>query len=251
MKKVEIYIAAHKKFDPPKDSIYIPLHVGSKGKEDLGYTKDSTGDNISSKNSNYCELTGLYWIWKNSKSDIVGLVHYRRYFYKSVLKNRKKILNREDILKILNKYDVIVAPKGNTWGTNVRENYNQKHIAEDLNKCEKILKKKYPDYKDAFDTIMNGSSYSPFNMVITRKEIFDEYCKWLFDIFSDLEKKINVEDGRSNYDKRVYGFLSERLFNVWLLKNSNYKVKEQFVLNKEEKVIKQKTEYIVKKIIRK
>lgn len=247
--KVEIYIAAHKKFTEPSNKMYIPLHVGAKGKNDLGYTKDSTGKNISTKNPNYCELTGLYWIWKNSKADVVGLVHYRRYFYKNIFKGKKNILSEEDILKYLDKYDAIIAPKGYTWGTTLKDEYKKDHIEDDMIKCEKIIKKKYKDYYPVYTELMNGNHYSPFNMVITRKEVFDDYCKWLFDIFDDLEKEIDVNDGRSNYDKRVFGFLSERLFNVWLLKN-HCKTKEVFVMNNEENILKQKVQYVIKKIIK-
>ena len=79
-KKIEIYIAVHKKANVLRREGYIPLHVGAEGKEDLGFVKDNTGDNISCKNPNYCELTGLYWIWKNSNYNKVGLSHYRRFF---------------------------------------------------------------------------------------------------------------------------------------------------------------------------
>ena len=60
-----IYIAAHKKFNVPQLDNYAVLQVGAQGKENLGYLQDNTGDNISYKNPNFCELTGLYWIWKN------------------------------------------------------------------------------------------------------------------------------------------------------------------------------------------
>ena len=80
---LKIFIATHKKFDVPMSKYHVPLHVGREGKEDLGYLGDNTGDNISLKNPNYCELTGLYWIWKNVKDvDYIGLCHYRRYFLK-------------------------------------------------------------------------------------------------------------------------------------------------------------------------
>ena len=84
---VKIVVATHKKYEMPKDGMYLPLHVGAEGKKDsngnaldLGYQKDNTGENISKKNASYCELTGLYWAWKNLKDDYIGLEHYRRHF---------------------------------------------------------------------------------------------------------------------------------------------------------------------------
>ena len=74
-----IFVACHKKCDTPKDAIYLPLHVGAEGKDPIGFTPDNTGDNISSQNPIFCELTGLYWCWKNLQYDYLGLVHYRRY----------------------------------------------------------------------------------------------------------------------------------------------------------------------------
>ena len=83
-----IYIAAHKKFNVPQLDNYAVLQVGAQGKENLGYLQDNTGDNISYKNPNFCELTGLYWIWKNCDDEYKGLVHYRRYFGKSNLSSK-------------------------------------------------------------------------------------------------------------------------------------------------------------------
>lgn len=85
--KVRIIIASHKKYRMPDDEMYLPLHVGAEGKKaadgndlDLGYVKDNTGDNISFLNASFCELTGLYWAWKNLDADYIGLAHYRRHF---------------------------------------------------------------------------------------------------------------------------------------------------------------------------
>ena len=74
----------------PEDELYLPVQVGSEGKEDIGFEKDNTGDNISGKNPFFCELTGLYWAWKNLKCDYIGLVHYRRYFSKKKMKNLRE-----------------------------------------------------------------------------------------------------------------------------------------------------------------
>ena len=81
MKSVKIIIATHKKFNEPKDTnLYLPVYVGAEGKDDLGYQKDNEGDNISKLNPYFCELTGIYWAWKNLDADYIGLVHYRRFF---------------------------------------------------------------------------------------------------------------------------------------------------------------------------
>ena len=94
---MKIYVITHKAFkDFAPRSLYVSLLVGAdinKGKN--FYLKDnSTADNISSKNKNYCELTGAYWIWKNVKEDIVGICHYRRYFCKT-----KRIFKKRTLLK--------------------------------------------------------------------------------------------------------------------------------------------------------
>ena len=56
---IKILVAAHKPYWMPTDAVYLPVHVGAEGKDAIGYTPDNTGDNISSKNSNFCELIGM------------------------------------------------------------------------------------------------------------------------------------------------------------------------------------------------
>ena len=75
MKKIKIIVATHKKYKMPEDDMYLPLYVGSKGKEDIGFMRDDVKNNISEKNPYFCELTGLYWAWKNLDDDYIGLSH--------------------------------------------------------------------------------------------------------------------------------------------------------------------------------
>lgn len=104
-----IYIAAHKQFTSLEMDGYIPLQVGAENNIDLGYLKDNVGDNISEKNPNYCELTGLYWIWKNCNDEYKGLVHYRRYFGKSNLKiGPSNIYTYQEMVKMLETADIVL-----------------------------------------------------------------------------------------------------------------------------------------------
>lgn len=206
-----IYIATHKPFEPPAGAPYIPLHVGRKGKADLGFIGDDTGDSISEKNSSYCELTGMYWMWKNVQCDIIGLCHYRRYFTQD-----EKILTKEQIEQILSVYDVIVGTSSKTPAASVAAHYAAIHYKQDWIVCRNALAEMYPDYLDAFDLVANANLMSLGNMMICRKELFDQYCAWLFPLLEKIECCTDI----SNYNPfqaRLYGYLAERLLRVWIL----------------------------------
>ncbi|PLR67924.1 DUF4422 domain-containing protein [Bacillus sp. UMB0893] len=223
MKNIKILVATHKKYQMPKSDMYLPLHVGREGKADLGYQGDNTGDNISLKNPSYCELTGIYWAWKNLTVNNIGLCHYRRYFtiQKKTFNafNRTEMIERalkeSDINKVLETSDIILPKKRNYYIESVWSHYQNAHNIKDLEETKKIIEEISPEYLKSFENIMSGSTLYLFNMFVMKKEVFDNYCEWLFDILFELEKRIDISN-YDNYQKRVFGFISERLFNVWL-----------------------------------
>ena len=219
MMDIKILVATHKKYWMSEDNVYLPLHVGREGKEDIGFTGDNTGENISSKNNNYCELTGLYWAWKNLQCDYIGLCHYRRYFAKKSLSRNKKaaILSKNEYEAFLKKYDVLVPEKRNYYIDTVRSQYEHIHYKKDLDLIEEILKEMHPEYMDEFRKVMSSNSLHIFNMFVMSKNNFEIYCQWLFPLLFELEKRIDTS-GYSTYQARAIAFLSERLFNVWLAK---------------------------------
>lgn len=234
--ETNVFVMTHKKYNEPELEGYKTLHVGRMNKEDLGYCGDNTGDNISELNDRYCELTGLYWLWKNYTCDNIGICHYRRFFMRD-----GKLLDKEYIEDVLSKYDLIIPSSGSTEAESVYEHYKQQHIIGDLDTCRDVILEMYPDFLDAFDHVANCNLLSVGNMIIAPKRIFDEYCKWLFDVLFEVERRIHI-DGRDQYQKRVMGFLSERLLRVWLI-NSSLRIKEEDVqmvdvlnLNKDEKI---------------
>lgn len=246
---MKIFVVGTKKFpnDLPNEYVNILVNANNIQNDNATYC-DNTGNNISSKNPNYCELTALYWIWKNIDDKTIGLVHYRRFFYnRYFVVNKKKVLTKDDIKEYLKNYDLIVPQIGYTFKHTVYDMYKEKHDIEDLDKCGEIIKKKYPKYYNSFKKVIYSNHYSQYNMFIGRKELIDRYCEWLFEVFTELEKTIDL-DKKDKYNKRVYGFLSERLFNVWLLEN-DLKIKQLPVYNTEVNMFKQELNAIIKRVI--
>ncbi len=217
---------------------FTPLLVGARNyKENISENiekDDSTVDNISEKNSNYCELTGMYWMWKNDKitdDEIIGLCHYRRYFIKNQFSVKKqKYLDYQDIEDIMHTYDIIV-PKKRTYKQKMKDSFLEAPKKEDMEKTKKIIEKLYPEYINSFDEFLNQKEVYLYNMFIAKKKIMNEYFKWLFDILFELEKEIDISN-YNEYEARIYGFIAERLFNVWIMKNKDkLKIKEKYVYN--------------------
>lgn len=220
LKNIKVYVISHseediQKIDMDKD-IYVPLFVGRNGKDNLGYLSDDTGDNISYRNPNYCEMTGFYWMCKNSDADIIGLVHYRRYFSKTSF---GKPINRQDIEEILEKYDLIIPEKNVYVKGNVYDNVGP-NLIKHVDLAREAIIKLYPEYLDSFDKIMNNGELSFFNMFVGSKELMNQYSDWIFSILDELDDKFDL-----TLQPRLPGVLTELLFNVWIDHN-NLKTKE-------------------------
>ena len=219
---VKIIIATHKPYQFPKDELYIPVHAGKHNKENIGITGDDTGDNISVKNPNFCELTALYWGWKNLQCEYLGLAHYRRHFIKShggsKADKMSKVLDSESINSILKEYDVILPKKKYYLVETNMEHYKNARYLKDLLKTREVIAEHYADYLPAFDVVMKRRYAHMCNMFVMRKELLNNYADWLFGILFKLEKVIDI----SNYsplEARVFGFVSELLLDVWIVKN--------------------------------
>lgn len=215
---VQIIVATHKDYPMPEDPMYIPLLVGAEMNRTSRETeKDNRGENISRKNPFYCELTGLYWAWKNLDAEYIGLAHYRRHFAngKRWKKKRKRILSREEAVSLLKDSDILLPKRRHYW---IETNYSQyvhAHHEEDLIQTREILLEKAPEYTEAYDRCMGKRSGHRFNMFVMKKELLDEYCRWLFGILFELEARLDISAYSKN-DRRVFGFVGERLLDVWI-----------------------------------
>lgn len=133
---------------------------------------DDTGKHISARNKQFCELTALYWIWKNAKEDIVGMVHYRRHF-----------ILPEDWVERMRRNEVdVILPVPLYVAPSVADNYRERHDVSDWEYMMQYLQENHGAEYSQAEEFFEKNLYSPCNMFIMRKEVLDELCTWLFPI---------------------------------------------------------------------
>lgn len=231
--KLKILVNYHKEDRLPASDYFLPIHVGKAlSKLNLGIIGDDTGVNISGKNPNYCELTGHYWAWKNLENiEYIGLCHYRRYF-DFTGKSRGRVIrnitfdeyvkindkyNSEEIVKYFDNFDIILT-QPMSYPYSLKHDYCYNHIYQDFMILEGVIKKYYSDYYEVFmDEMYYGNKLSHFNMFITKFDIFKDYSQWIFGVLDKVEKEIHVSE--YTFQKRVFGYMSERLLQVYCKKN--------------------------------
>lgn len=245
---IKILVCYHKPSFLLRDDILTPIHVGRAlakqhmNTEDEKYQwlmsnliGDDTGENISEKNSSYNEMTSLYWAWKNYKElgdpAYIGMMHYRRHF---ILQEgeidvvRFDELDEKHYLEEINYsqdklHEVVdgcdfVAHIGKV--KNVYHHYLENHRKEDLDLALKIMYEFYPEYEDIAEEYLGGDLSNFCNMFIFRKEIFMEYCEWIFSILEEFERRVDISEKRF--------FISERLTGIYIakmMKNKKLKYK--------------------------
>lgn len=234
--KISILVSCHKPFETAQNAVINPIQVGTALKDTAfsDMLHDNDGDNISHKNKRYCELTAQYYAWKNISATYYGFFHYRRYisfakrkffafpFMNPVMKNftlktaEKLGLNEENILNTVSGYDAIL-PKKMCFVAGNYKWYKKSvgHYVRDLDFCFDVIKKDYPEIYPFVKEHKKAHSSYMCNMFLLKKEYFDSYCKFLFDILQKHEDKYDCKE-YDTYAYRVSGFLSERLFDVYI-----------------------------------
>lgn len=229
--KTTLLVCCHKQDVYAKQAPYFPIQVGKAlSTIDLGIQGDDTGDNISRKNASYCELTGMYWAWKNlGDSDIIGLCHYRRYFDfhkqgrfgfpSTSLKSRAfdgldLSIPEEYLERVKNGAIILTKPK--VYRNPVFVDYCVRHISDDIRTLRTIINTTQPEYiqEAFFKVVEQDNRLRHYNMFIMRRDMFDQYCSWLFPLLETVENNIDI----SSYNpvqKRIFGYMSERLLSVW------------------------------------
>lgn len=240
---VHIYVCHHAAGFTFEDEVFRPIQVGRAiARTPLPMQGDDTGDNISAKNREYCELTALYWAWKNDTDAAwIGLMHYRR-FLDFARTNRKTDqfgcipiaqmtpqtladmgLNAATVQKTLEAAPSACAILPKKWSvrglgySTLHQHYVRAdhHFEHDLALTRSVIADLYPDDLPAFDAVMAAEEGYFTNVFVFRRDLFDSYCQWLFSILAAVEQKADL----TNYSaqaRRIYGYLGERLFNIFM-----------------------------------
>ncbi len=219
--ETKMYVIAHSKAAIPRVQSYVSMFVGAAlhGTDGGFDIRDDTGDNISVKNPNYCELTGIYWIWKNSSADIVGISHYRRFLSNNaIFGSPKHFVTGEEMEELLSKKRMVL-PKPYCYSTTMLLAINIGPNMADVKEMHDAIQACAPDYMEDYIWVFNQNKSCLFNMCIMHKADFDAYCAWLFPILAHVEKNHDMEAETIPYRRRLYGFLSERLLPVWVHHN--------------------------------
>ena len=245
--KINIMVVAHRPAFIVENPLLKSIQVGTNSNnkiENMDFYDDD-GDNISEKNKSYCELTATYWAWKNLESDYYGLFHYRRYLsfaknqddrsgvaYRNVSSALPDInLDPEYMKEVINEYDLVIPKKedtrSSTNNSSIYEQYEKEHYIKDLDFCLDYIRGKYPDVSKHIKSLDRQDGYF-CNMFIMNKELYNEYCNFLFDTLSAFDEHTDISEYNIQ-QHRVDGFIAERLTNIFIhyIQSVNkYKIKE-------------------------
>ena len=218
-----VAVASHKPYWMPTSPCYQPVLVGSSERgeaEPEGWARDDSYEgNISGKNDGYCELTALHWLWRQTDSEFAGLVHYRRHFSSGPVGSARRRVAGERVFerRFMRVPLVLPRPRDYLIETNYSQ-YAHAHHACDLDHTREVLLERYPDVARVWDDYMVRTKGHRFNILVARRDVLDSWCTFLFDVLGELEQRIDTT-GYSENDRRVYGFLAERLLDPWVEAN--------------------------------
>lgn len=223
--RITVAVAAHKPAPMPTDPMYLPLQVGAVLHPGAcpGFRPDDEGDSISGLNASYCELTGLYWMWRNCRSDFKGLVHYRRLLgtrgeLRRAPERMDRVVGAGELLDALAPSGFVVGRRRSYYIETVYGHYAHTFDAAHLDACREVLSEMHPEALPAWDRHMAKRSAHICNMLVARADLFDAWCAWLFPVIGELAGRVD-STGLTPFEARWPGRVAERLLDPWLCLN--------------------------------
>lgn len=253
MSNIKIFVSQRIDFEAEtvENEVFVPVNCGATYlDESRSIAGDNTGENISARRNSFCELTVQYWAWKNVKADYYGICHYRRYFsfadeahrednYTNVLasfidgKSRERYCldDIEQIRKVVSGNDILATTAfdvSKVGYKNIENQYVQQEYLEagDMEILRSAMNKLHPEYVATLENTLHSKQFYPCNMFIMKREVFEEYCAWLFSVLFEVERHLDMSEANSDR-LRAIGHIGERLLTVFInhKKQQNAKIR--------------------------
>ena len=216
---IEVFKMVHHKDKPLvtnyKDPAYVTsVQVGASF-TDIRMTEciDIQGENISDKNGDYSELTGLYWIWRNrikrQDEKYYGLAHYRRFLE----------LSEDDLLRLADNDIDVVLPYPMPYEPNIEAHHLRYLSDSEWDAVLHALEELQPDYSRAFKDILKQEYFYNYNVILAKKDVLDDYCSWLFPLLFRIEE--NNDPNKEKEPNRYMGYVGETLETLYFMYNKD------------------------------
>lgn len=171
---------------------------------------DADGDNISEKNAYYNEMTGMYWLWKNTKWDYSGICHYRRVFESDIIWKYLLDGDADVILPVPSLVYPDLAGYYLNWGNG---DYYKTML--------QVIKEQHETYYETALWCAEHPIFYPNNIFIAKREILEDYCEFVFSVIDEVEKRMQNYDG----EKQKRCWLSEHVTTIYYMKHHlDYKI---------------------------
>ncbi len=229
MSDIRLFVCCHKPSKVPGHELLFPLQVGTELSDTAfpGFFHDNEGESISGKNRTYCELTGLYWMWKNVTADYYGLFHYRRYLYPDPAAERpyffagppsEKLLEElhfDRLREMIGQNDLVV-PLPESMRMSAKEYYARSfnHYRKDIELAERIVGEMHPEYSRATSEYLSGEDQIFMNIAVMSREVLNDYCAFLFPVLEEYDRRAD-RSGYNEQEMRVDGYLGEYLLGIF------------------------------------
>lgn len=248
MRKACVGVVSHKPYPMPADPAYLPIWVGPHEEAPEGFAFHGDGDNIAEKNVTYCELTGLYWLWRNVDAGCKGLAHYRRILSRRPTRSLDDVLSSDEIVRALDDADVLLPPRQRyPWTTIGRHyvaskaGYAQVH-RDDLDALRRAMGSLHPSFVPALDRVLEGRACHLLNIMVMGNDAFDAYCSWLFPL---LEAFVELRGAREDR-RRFAGNVGEFLIDAWI-ETEGLRYREFSLFEPEPNAVKHLTDFALRR----
>ncbi len=216
MTDITVYVAKHHRDRELKEAVtypdyFTPIQVGAALTDiRVSDVTDDEGDNISKRNVNYSELSGLYWIWKNvlekgCEKDYIGLAHYRRFLS----------ISQDDILRLKSNDIDVVLPYPMPYEPNIEEHHKRYLKEDDWNGLLKAFREIHPEEITMMEKVLSQEYMCNYNIILAKAEVLKGYCEWLFPVLLRTEE-LSIPKGSERSDRYI-GYIGETLLTVYFM----------------------------------